>query len=80
MRPPSSRASTRAAGPTRSATRPTALTGFAIGYNIDLPDNAGEYDDLRLNARLVAKLLTQSYLGSDLGRASPRDRRTTRWR
>ena len=50
---------------------PTALTGFAIGYTIDLPDNAGEYDDLRLNARLVAKLLTQSYLGSDLGRAHP---------
>ena len=50
---------------------PTALTGFAVGYNIDLPDNAGEYVDLKLNARLVAKLLTQSYLGSDLGRGHP---------
>ena len=50
---------------------PTALTGFAVGYSIDLPDNAGEFDDLRLNARLIAKLLTQSYLGSDLGRDHP---------
>ncbi|TIC84363.1 hypothetical protein [Nocardioides sp. GY 10127] len=47
---------------------PTAVTGFAIGYIIDKPDNAGEYTHLKLNARLVAKLLTQSYLGSDLGR------------
>lgn len=50
---------------------PTALSGFAVGYNIDLPDNAGEYENLRLNARLMAKLLTQSYLGSDLGRGHP---------
>jgi hypothetical protein len=50
---------------------PTAVTGFAIGYNIDRPDNQGEYDDLRLNPRLVVKLLTQSYLGSDLGRGHP---------
>ena len=50
---------------------PTAVTGFAIGYNIDRPDNAGEFDTLRLNPRLVAKLLTQSYLGSDLGRGHP---------
>lgn len=50
---------------------PTAVTGFGIGYVADKPDNAGEVTDLRLNARLVAKLLTQSYLGSDLGRAHP---------
>ena len=50
---------------------PTAVTGFAIGYTIDRPDNAGEYTDLRLNPRLVAKLLTESYLGSDLGRGHP---------
>ncbi|MXG91745.1 hypothetical protein [Nocardioides flavescens] len=50
---------------------PTAVTGFAIGYNIDRPDNAGEYGDLKLTPRLVAKLLTQSYLGSDLGRGHP---------
>ncbi|WP_148614332.1 hypothetical protein [Nocardioides rubriscoriae] len=50
---------------------PTAVTGFAIGYEIDRPDNAGEYTRLRLNARLIAKLLSQSYLGSDLGRQHP---------
>jgi hypothetical protein len=50
---------------------PTAVTGFSIGYVIDKPDNKGEYTDLRLDARLLAKLLTQSYLGSDLGRGHP---------
>lgn len=50
---------------------PTAVTGFAVGYVIDRPGNAGEFTDLRLNARLLAKLLTQSYLGSDLGRGHP---------
>jgi hypothetical protein len=50
---------------------PTAVSGFSIGYVIDKPDNAGEYTQLRLNARLLAKLLTQSYLGSDLGRGHP---------
>ncbi|MBJ7357410.1 hypothetical protein [Nocardioides sp.] len=50
---------------------PTAVTGFSIGYVIDRPDNAGEFTDLRLNARLIAKLMTQSYLGSDLGRGHP---------
>lgn len=50
---------------------PTAITGFSIGYIIDRPDNGGEYDRLRLNPRLIAKLLTQSYLGSDLGRGHP---------
>lgn len=47
---------------------PTAVTGFSIGYIIDRPDNAGEYGALRLNARLLAKLLTQSYLGSERAR------------
>lgn len=50
---------------------PTAVTGFSIGYQIDKPDNAGEYTELKLNARLLAKLITQSYLGSDLGRGHP---------
>lgn len=50
---------------------PTAVTGFAVGYQIDKPDNAGELTDLKLNARLIAKLITQSYLGSDLGRDHP---------
>ncbi|WP_139981377.1 hypothetical protein [Nocardioides litoris] len=50
---------------------PTAVTGFAIGYEVDRPGNAGEYGTLRLTPRLLAKLLTQSYLGSDLGRDHP---------
>ncbi|MDO9458379.1 hypothetical protein [Nocardioides sp.] len=50
---------------------PTAITGFAVGYEVDRPDNAGEFTHLRLNARLIAKLLSQSYLGSDLGRGHP---------
>jgi len=50
---------------------PTAVTGYGIGYSIDLPDNAGEYTDLKLNARLIAKLMTESYLGSALGRGHP---------
>ncbi|MEP9363774.1 hypothetical protein ABLE68_12470 [Nocardioides sp. CN2-186] len=50
---------------------PTAVTGFSVGYQIDRPDNAGEYGDLRLNARLLLKLFTQSYVGSDLGRGHP---------
>lgn len=50
---------------------PTAVTGFGIGYVIDKPDNAGEYARLRLNARLLAKLLTQSYPASELGRTHP---------
>lgn len=50
---------------------PTAVTGFSIGYVIDRPDNAGEFTQLRLTPRLLAKLITQSYLGSDLGRGHP---------
>jgi hypothetical protein len=46
---------------------PTAVTGFAISYVIDKPDNAGEYTSLRLNARLLAKLLSESYPASDRG-------------
>ncbi|NTW39467.1 MAG: hypothetical protein HGA44_06190, partial [Cellulomonadaceae bacterium] len=40
---------------------PTAVSGFAVGYAVDLPDNAGELATLRLTPRLLAKLLTQSY-------------------
>lgn len=50
---------------------PTAVTGFGVAYSIDLPDNAGELTDLRLNPRLLAKLLTQSYPASALGRGHP---------
>ncbi|TIC83214.1 hypothetical protein E8D34_16010 [Nocardioides sp. GY 10113] len=50
---------------------PTAVTGFAIGYVADRPDNGGEVPRLNLNPRLLAKLLTQSYPGSALGRGHP---------
>ncbi len=50
---------------------PTAVTGFAVSYAIDRPDNAGEYGQLRLTPRLLAKLLTQSYPASSLGAQHP---------
>lgn len=58
-------------GPNPIGYAPTAVTGFTVGFQIDRPDNAGELTELHLNARLLAKLLTQSYLGSDLGRGHP---------
>ena len=39
---------------------PVAVTGFAIGYSIDTATGS-EYTSLKLNARLLAKLLTESY-------------------
>ncbi|KAB2809432.1 hypothetical protein F9L07_20610 [Pimelobacter simplex] len=56
-----------ATGPDPVGYAPTAVTGFSIGYVVDRPDNAGEATNLRLNARLIAKLLSQSYPGSSLG-------------
>ena len=59
------------AGADPVAYAPTSVTGFSIASIVDRPDNAGELTDLRLNARLLAKLLTQSYLASERGRAHP---------
>jgi hypothetical protein len=50
---------------------PTAATGFAVGYVADKPGNTGEYTRLRLNARLLAKLMTLSYTGSTFGAQHP---------
>ncbi|WP_426245797.1 hypothetical protein [Nocardioides sp. LHG3406-4] len=50
---------------------PTAVTGFTIAYVVDRPDNAGEVTDLKLTPRLLAKLLTQSYVGSERGAGHP---------
>lgn len=50
---------------------PTALTGFGIGYVVDKPGNKGEVERLRLNARLIAKLMTLSYVGSTFGAQHP---------
>jgi len=54
----------RQSGDTGIAYAPTAVTGFAIAFNIDKPGNAGQQMTLNLNAELLAKLLTQSYPGS----------------
>jgi hypothetical protein len=43
---------------------PTAATGWAIAFDIDKPDNAGQQMSIKLNALLLAKLLTESYPGS----------------
>lgn len=40
---------------------PTAVSGLVIGYNIEVTGSSVQVPRLRLNARLVAKLLTQSY-------------------
>ncbi|KAA1424495.1 hypothetical protein FE697_000745 [Mumia zhuanghuii] len=50
---------------------PVAVTGFAVSYVVDKPGNTGEALRLRLNARLLAKLLTQSYPASYSGRQRP---------
>lgn len=45
---------------------PIAISGLAIGYNWDITagsDKGRPVPDVKLNARLVAKLLTQSYPG-----------------
>jgi hypothetical protein len=39
---------------------PTAVTGFAVGYAID-DGNKRQYTSLKLNARLLAKLLSMTY-------------------
>jgi hypothetical protein len=63
---------TEPAGPDESVTRgrrpayaPVAVSGFAIGYRWEKTDGIGgtPVAQLKLNARLVAKLLTQSYPG-----------------
>ncbi len=58
-------------GAAPTAYAPTAVTGFAVSFVVDEPGNAGERTTLRLDARLLAKLLTQSYPASDMGRGHP---------
>lgn len=50
---------------------PTAITGFAIGFIIDEPDNGGEVPTIKLTPRLLAKLLTNSYAARLDGRQHP---------
>jgi hypothetical protein len=49
---------------------PTAATGWAIAFDIDKPGNAGQQMSIKLNALLLAKLLTESYPGSTTVAAS----------
>jgi hypothetical protein len=43
---------------------PTAASGWAIAFDIDKAGNAGQETSIKLNALLLAKLLTESYPGS----------------
>ncbi|HVS68652.1 MAG TPA: hypothetical protein VHE56_08885 [Mycobacteriales bacterium] len=56
--------STRQENDDRVGYAPTAVTGWGIGFDIDKPGNAGQQLSINLNARLIAKLLTESYPGS----------------
>jgi hypothetical protein len=47
---------------------PVAVSGFGVAYVSDLAENAGELTQMRLTPRLLAKLLTQSYPATGLGR------------
>lgn len=67
------------AGTSHVGYAPTAVTGFGIGFVIDRPaydadgnlQDGGEIHDLKLNGRLLAKLLTQSYTGNAVGAEHP---------
>ena len=61
----------RVADDEQIAYAPTAVTGWGIAFDIDRPNNKGQQMTLKLNARLLAKLLTESYPGSILARARP---------
>ena len=50
---------------------PVAVTGFAVAFVSDKPNNAGEVTQLKLTPRLLAKMLTQSYPASNSGRGHP---------
>ena len=47
-----------------SGTHRRQSTGWAIAFDIDKPNNAGQQMTIKLNALLLAKLLTESYPGS----------------
>jgi hypothetical protein len=56
--------SARGQGDTGIGYAPTAATGWAIAFDVDKPGNAGQQMSIKLNALLLAKLLTESYPGS----------------
>ncbi|WP_239332429.1 hypothetical protein [Frankia sp. CiP3] len=56
-------AATGATGPNPVAYAPLAVSGISVGFLLDDPVTHQQVTSLRLNARLIAKLLTQSYPG-----------------
>lgn len=62
--------SSRVEGDQEVAYAPTAITGWGVAFDIDTP-TGGQQTSLKLNARLLAKLLTESYSGGDLGVQRP---------
>lgn len=60
----------RGANDTGIGYAPTAATGWAVAFDIDKPGNAGQEMSIKLNALLLAKLLTESYPGSTTVAAS----------
>lgn len=59
------------AGDPPVAYAPVAVTGFAVAFTIDLPDGGGQQlTHLRLSPRLLAKLLSESYLGQQPSEAT----------
>jgi hypothetical protein len=56
--------SARGSGDTGVGYAPTATTGWAIAFDVDRPGNQGQQTQIKLNALLLAKLLTESYPGS----------------
>ncbi|MCL2091216.1 MAG: hypothetical protein FWH11_08355 [Micrococcales bacterium] len=53
---------------------PVGLTGFAVGFVIDIPGGGGQLGQLNLNPRLLAKLLTASYRGASFSPAAEDER------
>ncbi|HEY4754169.1 MAG TPA: hypothetical protein VIH37_12850, partial [Candidatus Limnocylindrales bacterium] len=53
---------------------PVAVSGWGIGFVADRASDGGEATELKLNARLLAKLMTDSYPGSTFTAASAADR------
>ncbi|KAA2255649.1 hypothetical protein F0L68_28045 [Solihabitans fulvus] len=49
---------------------PVAVTGFAVSFVLD-DQNGNEVTSLRLNARMLAKLITQSYNAAGVGASHP---------
>ncbi|MGZ6921070.1 MAG: hypothetical protein ACXVGS_17855 [Oryzihumus sp.] len=61
----------RVEGDDRVGYAPTAVSGFGIAFNVDDPTTGLQRTSLKLDARLLAKLLTESYPGDSIGALHP---------